>query len=127
MTKQEVIEALGKPDSVSSQGNTEYLEYDWDVFMDGKVGSADRFYVRLVNGSVESHGRKGDFDSTKNPAIDININPKSTGDTVKQTPKSDSSVDLYTTLKKYQALKEEGLLTEEEFNDLRKKAIEKAK
>lgn len=67
MTRQEVVKAMGRPDSVAVQGNTEYLEYGWDQFMDGVVGSAEWYYVRLIDGQVESYGRKGDFGTTVQP------------------------------------------------------------
>lgn len=48
MAKQEVIDSLGKPDSVAAKGQTEYLGYGWDIFMDGIVGSAEWYFVRIV-------------------------------------------------------------------------------
>jgi hypothetical protein len=64
MTKPEVIAALGKPDGTASQGATEYLEYGWDSPWDGVIGVAEWYYVRLIDGGVESFGRKGDFESS---------------------------------------------------------------
>lgn len=76
MSKQEVISELGPPVSTSAKEGVEYLKYffvEKDV-RDGKTP----YYVRLVNGKVESYGRVGDFDSTKTPetksTIDLNIN-----------------------------------------------------
>jgi len=77
---------------------------------------------------VESFGRKGDFDSTKNPAVDLNINQKVTTDSNTTTPPdNDARSDLFTRLKKLQALKDEGLITAEEFERLRRKAVDETK
>ncbi|NJC87818.1 MAG: hypothetical protein FIB02_04690 [Desulfuromonas sp.] len=53
MTKPEVLAQLGKPTDVAGTGNVEYLWYNpvnrfWQ-----------RYYVRLVNGKVESYGPLG--------------------------------------------------------------------
>lgn len=78
MTKQEVIKTLGNPHSVSAKDNTEYLKYGLSMgFADNSVwANPPEYYVRLVNGKVESYGKVGDFDSTKNPAADVNLNVK---------------------------------------------------
>jgi hypothetical protein len=57
MTKQEVIEAIGVPNSISATRNVEYLKYRIDT----GLFSTDKYYVRLVNGKVESYGQSGDF------------------------------------------------------------------
>ncbi len=76
MTKQEVIAALGKPETVAAKGNYEYLMYEGEAsYSDGRLGG-EFYFVRLVDGKVESYGKKGDFDSTKNDALDINIKTK---------------------------------------------------
>lgn len=80
MTKPEVIAAMERqPDSTSAQGGVEYLSYNlWRDFWDRRPGDySDRFFVRLINGKVESYGRVGDFNSTRIPetkqSIDLNI------------------------------------------------------
>ena len=80
MTKAEVISVMDRePDSTSAQGGVEYLTYLlWRDFWDRRPGDySDRFFVRLINGKVESYGKAGDFDSTKVPetkqTIDLNI------------------------------------------------------
>jgi hypothetical protein len=57
MTKQEVIEVLGAPNSTSAAANVEYLKYRINT---GLFDSAE-YYVRLLDGKVESYGEKGDF------------------------------------------------------------------
>ena len=53
MSKAEVLQQLGKPDDVAGSGHVEYLWYNpvnrfWQ-----------RYYVRLVDGKVESYGPLG--------------------------------------------------------------------
>jgi len=57
MTKQEVIEVLGTPNSTSATRNVEYLKY---LINKGIFDTAE-YYVRLEDGKVESYGEKGDF------------------------------------------------------------------
>jgi outer membrane protein assembly factor BamE (lipoprotein component of BamABCDE complex) len=66
MTKSEVIEVMGSPTSSSAQGSTEYMNYAlYDTAEARRFGLYTRYFVRLVNGRVESYGRTGDFDSTQ--------------------------------------------------------------
>lgn len=80
MTKKQVIEIMGQPGSTSAINNTMYLNYilhEWN-HPDGKEKTA--YFVRLIDGKVESYGKAGDFDSTKVPesktTVDINIKNK---------------------------------------------------
>jgi len=78
MTKQEVIYALGRPVSTSAKEGVEYLNYKFSESGDEAFWGVTRsYFVRIVNGEVESYGRLGDFDSTKTPetksTIDLNI------------------------------------------------------
>jgi hypothetical protein len=77
MTKQQVIAAMGRPESVRADGGVEYLHYklsesgDW---VRGTWGVPTRdYFVRLKNGVVDSYGKVGDFDSAKDPTVDVNI------------------------------------------------------
>lgn len=119
MTKEQVIAVMGKPVSISAQGNSEYLNYklsetDDDAFM----GWTRPYYVRLINGRVESFGRTGDFNSTKTPTIkikkeeDVNMN-------------IEGKPDLYAELKKLKTLRDDGVITEEEFQAQKKKVLER--
>ena len=72
MTKLEVIHAIGTPDSISAKGNTEYLMYLWGSPKE-LVGEPREYFVRLKDGRVDSYGKKGDFDSTKEPTVNVNI------------------------------------------------------
>ena len=68
MDKETVIRTLGEPNTTAAQGNTQYLKY----IMAGEGGKAF-YFIRLVNGKVEAYGRDGDFDSTKDPTIKVNV------------------------------------------------------
>lgn len=73
MSKEEVIARIGEPRNIAAQSGLEIFTYEGEAsYADGKLGG-EFYYVRFVNGKVESYGNKGDFDSTKNPAMDINI------------------------------------------------------
>jgi outer membrane protein assembly factor BamE (lipoprotein component of BamABCDE complex) len=66
MTKSQVIEVLGRPDSISAQGSTEVFRYHlYETSDDAYNGFDSEYFVRLINGNVDSYGRMGDFDSTK--------------------------------------------------------------
>lgn len=77
MTKPEVIRQLGSPNSTSAQGSTEYLNYS---FYERAFGPYEPYFVKVVDGKVESYGRLGDFDSTKTPTTRVEVDA-----TVKQT------------------------------------------
>ena len=70
MTKADVIKKLGSPHDRKAQDNTEYLIYYLIPY--GELDSKE-YFVRLVNGRVESYGRPGDFDSTKIPETKSNV------------------------------------------------------
>lgn len=84
MTKAEVIKVMEEePYSTAAQDNVEYLKYylkygAWDVIAFDKY--PEFYFIRLVDGKVESFGKMGDFDSTKVPEtkkeIDLNIDSK---------------------------------------------------
>jgi hypothetical protein len=71
MSKSEVIDILGEPESTSAKGGAEYMIYSLKerISKPGEtifpVAIEGKYYVRLVGGKVESYGRVGDFDSTK--------------------------------------------------------------
>jgi len=121
MTKDEVIRVMGKPTSISAKGEAEYLNYalsetDDDAFM----GWTKPYYIRLINGKVESYGRTGDFDSTKIPTVRLESNQS-----IRQDVQIKESDDFYTELKKLKDLKDSGIITEEEFQAQKKKFLEK--
>jgi len=121
MTKDQVIAVMGKPISVSAKGQTEYLNYALSETSDqAYYGIAKPYYVRLVNGIVESFGRTGDFDSTKTPTVRVESDQ-----TIKKDVQVEKPNDFYTELKKLQELKDSGAITEDEYQSLKKKLLEK--
>lgn len=115
MTKQEVINVMGDPVSVSAQSSTEYLNYKLSETDDDAFdGITTPYYVRLINGKVDSFGRFGDFDSTKTPTIRIETD---------ENVKVQSDGDLYTELRKLKELLDEGILTEEEYEAQKQKVL----
>lgn len=57
MSKTEVIEAMGQPNSTSASRDIEFLKYRFTS--EGLFTS--EYYVKLQNGSVDAYGRSGDF------------------------------------------------------------------
>jgi hypothetical protein len=58
MTQQDVIDAIGKPNSTSAQANDMYLKYR--LYNDGPF--YDDYYVKLTDGKVVAFGQVGDFE-----------------------------------------------------------------
>lgn len=63
MRKKEVIEIMGNPYKTSAHNNYEYMSYH---LYNPDLSYSD-YFVRLVNGKVDSYGLVGDFDSTRVP------------------------------------------------------------
>ena len=78
LSQADVISILGKPDDMAAINGVTYLNYIYTPWYDhnGADGNAEHYFVRLLNNKVDSFGRRGDFDSTKNPEQTININVK---------------------------------------------------
>ena len=78
ISQAEVIQILGKPDDMSAIDGTVYLNYIYTPWYDhnGADGNAEHYFVRLVGDKVDSFGRKGDFNTTKDPEQTINIKVK---------------------------------------------------
>ena len=120
MTKEQVRAVIGKPDAVATQGKTEYWNYEetWDL----GYQHSGWWFVRFIDGKVESFGQRGDFDSTKDPTQKIIIDK-----TDKITMDSVTKFDLATELAKLEKFKKDGLISAEDYELLKKRAIEKAK
>ncbi|WP_417436851.1 SHOCT domain-containing protein [Idiomarina abyssalis] len=117
MTKEDAINIMGDPVSISAKGDTEYLNYklsetDDDAFL----GWTSPYYIRLINGKVESYGRTGDFDSTHKNTIQIKTD---------KNVETQGSSDLYTELRKLKELRDEGVLTEDEYQIQKKRVLSK--
>lgn len=117
MTKEEVVRVMGSPVSVSAKEGTEYLNYKLSETSDDAFrGWTTPYYVRLVGGKVDSYGRTGDFDSTQKPTIKIETDEK---------VKVQNNDSLYNELKKIKELRDEGVLSEEEYQVQKKKILSK--
>ena len=120
MSKEDVIKAMGEPASTAAIEGKEYLNYNLDET--GTWGVRTPFFVCLQDGKVISFGRKGDFDSTKDPTQVIKI----MGDV-----KSDEKINVQTgdsgglekKLKTLNKLLSDGLITKSEFNEQKKKLL----
>ncbi|MDP3296915.1 MAG: outer membrane protein assembly factor BamE [Thermodesulfovibrionia bacterium] len=80
MTKQQVIGILGQPSSTSAINNQIDFKYRLHEWNHPSGQEKTEYFVRFINGKVESFGRSGDYDSTKVPetktTIDLNIKNK---------------------------------------------------
>ncbi|MFM0718035.1 outer membrane protein assembly factor BamE [Paraburkholderia strydomiana] len=120
MTRQEVIQTLGEPKSISAQGDLEYLQYRWVktvVAADGNF--PEDYFVAIKNGRVLSYGKRGDFDSTKLMAQRIQIDEPAKGAAPQQ-----QSGDVYTDLIKLKALKDAGVISDVEFQAQKTKRLQ---
>ncbi len=141
MSEDQVFGTLGKPSLAIRQGNVRYLEYEtfdqdkW--FSVGRKENIQRFFVRLVDGRVESFGDKKNLDPAKIPTGWADADPKPVTDPRPLTdPKPEMALakpplaapfDLRSELEKLEKMKKDGLITEAEFKDLRQRALDKAK
>lgn len=115
MSKAEVIAVMGEPSSASAQGSSEYLNYNlYDTFDDMLGSTPTQYYVRLINGEVESYGTTGDFDSTRPATIRVETD---------ENIKVDENSDLYAELRKLKELHEDGILSDAEYEELKQRAI----
>jgi hypothetical protein len=72
MNKAEVVAAMGSPRSTAAPGGgIEILRYQ--LTSDVRKHQTDEYFVRLANGRVESYGKMGDFNSTKDPTLNLNV------------------------------------------------------
>ena len=92
MDKQQVIDALGPPESSRANKSVEYLIYNLTKTRNADdallctigsvmiVGAAmckrskAEYFVQFQQGKVTAYGKVGDFDSTQDPEATINLN-----------------------------------------------------
>ena len=121
MSKAEVIKIMGNPESTSASGGKEYLSY---LYQSRDVAfKVDTFFVCLVDGKVVEYGKKGDFDSTKDPTQVVKIvgDVKTDG---KINIKTANDEELATKLRTLNKLLVDGLITKDEFDEQKKKMLD---
>lgn len=125
MTKEQAIQVMGKPDSVSATSGTEYLNYRLSETSDHAFyGITTPYFVRIIDGKVESFGRLGDFDSTKSPSIQIQSEQNIKADvTISKSSRDGTSNELEEKLKQLKRLRDKGALTAKEYDDEREKLM----
>ena len=128
MTKDEVIALLGTPDSTSAQANIVYLTYYLSV--EGTGRTVDQPYlVRLVDGKVESFGRFAQLTDIYYRPPATNGQPLPTSPlfgmpyNVAPAPSSPSGTDVATQLQILKRLKDQGGLTDDEFQKAKAKLL----
>jgi hypothetical protein len=124
MSQPEVVGILGQPDSKSAQSNIEYYTY----YLNADNGGRDQPYcVRFVNGKVESFGRFAQlFDIYSRP---VNGQaPAMGGYSMTGMPIAPQmvapTVDLADQIQKLKALKDQGVLTDDEFQRAKARLLE---
>ena len=135
MTKADVQSMLGTPDSTSAQANVEYMTYYLES--EAGYGRDQPYMIRLVNGKVESFGRFAQlFDLYNRPVTSATpgspdfpqsvfnpANPLLSGAAVGGTAAPAPQMDLASELARLKALKDQGVLTDEEFQKAKAKLL----
>lgn len=123
MDKKEVIAIMGEPVSTSAINQQEYLNYRLsETGAEAYWSITKPYFIRLINNKVDSFGLLGDFDSIKNPTIKIEKD-----ETIKQDTniKTEEKTDLYNELVKLKGLREQGILSEEEYESKKNEILKK--
>lgn len=76
MSKKAVLDEMGEPDRVSANSKTQYLLYRL-IHPKKTYGKMEEYFVKIVDGEVESFGKVGDFDTKqvyeKPATIDVHL------------------------------------------------------
>ncbi len=124
MTKDQVVTLLGQPDSTSAQANIEYLTY---YFSNDGSYRDQPYMVRMVEGKVESFGRAFQlFDIYNRPVGGNSMGQMITplgGTSMPLSVVRPNGPDLITSLTRLKALKDQGVLTDEEFQKAKAKLL----
>jgi hypothetical protein len=72
MSKSDVIKTMGKPNDFKGIGRSVYFIYHAEGEDLGLITWNSR-YIKITDGKVESYGRWGDFDTTKDPTLNVNV------------------------------------------------------
>jgi outer membrane protein assembly factor BamE (lipoprotein component of BamABCDE complex) len=121
MTKGQVVAILGQPDSTSAQSNIEY--YTYYLTNDSARYGNQPYMVRLVGGQVESFGRFMQLFDIYNRPIN-GTQPTFAGFNAPTVVPSPANPSLATELQRIKVLKDQGALTEEEFQQAKVKLLD---
>ena len=123
MSKDEVMQAIGHPASISATEGVEYLNYRLSETADEAVlyGITHDYSVCIKNGKVVSYGKRGDFGTTEQPAQVIKISGGLQSD---ENIKIQSTDELTTKIKTINKLLSDGLITKMDFEERKKKLLD---
>ena len=120
MAKSEVVSLLGQPASTSAQANVEYLTY---YLKNEGPGPGLPYMVRLVDARVDSFGRFFQLDELHNrPA---GSGPATLG--MGAVMPYSMNTDILTQLQQLKGLRDQGVLTEEEFQQVKQRLLADAR
>jgi hypothetical protein len=128
MTKDQVTALLGKPDSMSAQGGIQYFTYD----LNSPNGRNVPYLIRFVGDKVESFGRLTQLNDMYIRPVTadgqpgtLNLPPALLGGAamVATTPSALPAPDLVTEIKQLKELKDQGVLSEDEFQRAEEKVL----
>jgi hypothetical protein len=119
MTRPDVIAQLGQPDSTSAQGNIEYLTY----FLSNDATRTQPYAVRLVDQKVESFGRFAQLTDIYNRPVNGSAPMNGWAPTMVTGPAGAPAPDLVTQLQQLKQLKDQKVLTDEEFQQAKQKLL----
>ena len=122
MTKEQVIQRIGSPTSVSAKGNIEIFRYY--LYQPLGQGMLDTrrtdYFVAFKNGLVESYGKLGDFGTTAQPKEIIELDQKVTTSSADAT----GNADIENKLKILNDLLVKGMITQADFDQQKKKLLD---
>jgi hypothetical protein len=135
MSKADVTALMGAPDSTSAQANVEYMTYY--LTSEAGYGRDQPYMVRLVNGKVESFGRFAQLFDLYNrpvtsatpgqadfPQLGISSAAASiAGATSALNSGGGAPLDLATEISRLKTLKDQGVISEEEFQKAKAKLL----
>ncbi|MFN7958780.1 MAG: hypothetical protein U0P46_10745 [Holophagaceae bacterium] len=129
MTKKEVVERVGSPKRVTEVNpTTELHEYEaYDRYGAIKINSRSQF-IRFVDGRLEAVGTMEELKAGRS-ALRAETSKAAPAQPAAAIPASAAApaFDLRTELEKLEKLKKDGLISEAEFQELRRKVLDKAK
>ncbi len=129
MSRQEVITLMGQPDSTSAQGSIEYFTY---YLASDEMQRDQPYLIRFVGGRVESFGRFAQLYDLYNRPI-TGASPTGgvpfagPGGPMVAAPAPADTNDLATQISRLKALKDQGVLTDAEFQQAKQKLLSEQK